>query len=68
MESGTHCEPKCKEVLKDAITTPRVVARPYGAMKGLYVVPCALCIGSTDPGRFKEECAYMHREAECVFR
>jgi hypothetical protein len=58
-------------MLKDAVksTKPWVGgASPYGAVKGLYAVPCALCIESTHPKRFKEEYAYMHREAECVFR
>jgi hypothetical protein len=37
-------------------------------VKGSHAVPCALCIENTDPKRFKEEYAYMHREAEWVFK
>jgi hypothetical protein len=56
-----------------------VLASPYVASVTLvavlprvpfvgHAVPCALCIESTDPSRFKEEYAYMHREEECLFR
>jgi hypothetical protein len=67
--ASPELEPKPQFVL----ASPYVASvTPVGVLPRVpfvgHAVPCALCIESTDPSRFKEEYAYMHREEECVFR